>query len=59
MGAENLIRCRTISGLPEVERTWAQLHTPCMLRKVGLLPPSQTIVQVDEAPVDLDKCHVA
>ena len=43
-------RSCTISGVLEVERTWARLHTPGMLRKVGLLPPSQTIVQVDKAP---------
>ena len=55
MGAESLIRCHRISGLLEIERTWAQLHTPGILRKVGLLPLPQAIVQVKEAPADLGK----
>ena len=45
--------CRTIYGLSEAYYTWAQLHTLGMLKKVGLLPSDQLLVQVEEAPADL------
>ena len=59
LSTESMLKCCTIYGLLEIEHTWAQLDTPGILRKVGLLPSSQPIVQVDEAPADLGKYHIA
>ena len=51
LDAESLTRYLRISNLPEIERTWARLHTPGMLKKVGLLP--QVTVQSVKAPIEL------
>ena len=50
---ESLLRCRTICGLSEADRTWARLYTLGMLKKVGLLPSDLPVVQFEEAPLDL------
>ena len=50
---ESLLKCRTIYGLLEADHSWAQLYTPGMLKKVGLLPPDGQVVQVIDEPIDL------
>ena len=52
---ESLLRCPTICSLSEADRTWAQLYTPGMLKKVGLLPSNHPMVQVVDAPIDLEE----
>ena len=56
LSEESLVRCHRIYELPEIERTWAQLHTDGMLSKVDLLP--SVIVETIDTPLDLGEHFV-